>query len=367
MINYNKVKIKEALNLEDIFTLLTEFGGEPEYTNFGIISTTICHNPPGVGSRKLYYYINSTMFTCYTGCNGSFDIFELICKVAKIQWQEEYDLNAAVRWVARRFGISGDFVDGADEDALPDWKIFANYDKLKEINKSYNLQELPEYNSNILSIFNYKVKIEPWLKEGITQEVIEKAQIGYYPGKDQITIPHFDQAGRFIGLRGRTLIKEDAEIYGKYRPITINHKLYNHPLGLNLYSLNWSKENIKAIKKVIIFESEKSCLKYASYFGWENNLSVAVCGSNLSVHQMQLLLNYNVEEIIIAFDKQFQELNTDESKLWEKKLTNIYDKYHNDVLITFMWDKWNLLGYKDSPIDCGMDNFLYLFKNRIII
>ena len=367
MIDYNKAKVKEALELEDIFALLNEFGGEPEYTSFGIISTTICHNLPGEGSRKLYYYINSTMFTCFTECNGSFDIFELVCKVAKIQWKEEYDLNAAVRWVARRFGISGDSVDGADEDALPDWKIFANYDKIKEINKNHNVQELPEYDPKILSIFNYNIKIEPWLEEGITQEVIEKACIGYYPGKDQITIPHYDQNGRFIGLRGRTLIKEEAEIYGKYRPISINHKLYNHPLGLNLYGLNWSKDNISQMKKAIIFESEKSCLKYASYFGWDNNLSVAVCGSNLSVNQMQLLLEKNVEEIIIAFDKQYQEINTEESKHWEKKLLGIYKKYHNDILITFMWDKWNLLGYKDSPIDCGMDNFLYLFKNRIIL
>ena len=121
------------------------------------------------------------------------------------------------------------------------------------------------------------------------------------------------------------------------------------------------------MKKAIIFESEKSCLKYASYFGWENNLSVAVCGSNLSINQMQLLLNDNVEEIIIAFDKQFQNNNTDESKQWEKKLIGIYKKYKNDTLISFLWDKWGLLGYKDSPIDCGKDNFLYLFKNRIIL
>lgn len=367
MIDYNKTKIKEALTLEDVFVLLQEWGGDPEYTNFGIISATICHNAPGEGSRKLYYYINSTMFTCYTGCSGSFDIFELVRKVAKIQWKEEYDLNAAVRWVARRFGIAGESVDGEDTDMLPDWKIFANYDKVKEINERRALQTLPEYDLSILDIFNYNVKIEPWLEENITQEVIEKARIGYYPGKDQITIPHYDQTGRFIGLRGRTLVKEEAEIYGKYRPIQINRKLYNHPLGLNLYSLNWSKDNIKSMKKAIIFESEKSCLKYASYFGWENNISVAVCGSNLSMNQMQLLLEDNVEEIIIAFDKQFKELNTEESKQWERKLMSIYNKYKNDVLISFLWDKWDLLGYKDSPIDRDKDTFLYLFKNRIII
>lgn len=32
-----------------------------------------------------------------------------------------------------------------------------------------------------------------------------------------------------------------------------------------------------------------------------------------------------------------------------------------------MFDKWNLLGYKDSPIDKGPDTFLELFERRIII
>ena len=58
MISFDKSKIKESLSTENIFDLLTEWGGDPEYTDFGILSTTICHNVPGEGSRKLYYYEN---------------------------------------------------------------------------------------------------------------------------------------------------------------------------------------------------------------------------------------------------------------------------------------------------------------------
>lgn len=99
------------------------------------------------------------------------------------------------------------------------------------------------------------------------------------------------------------MCKSEAEVYGKYRPIKINNQLYNHPLGLNLYGLNWNKQAIQKMKKVIVFESEKSVLKYATYFGWNNNISVACCGSNISSHQIQLLLDCGVEEIIIAFDR----------------------------------------------------------------
>lgn len=108
MLNYDKTEIKEQLTTDDIFNLLVDWGGEPEYTSFGIISQTICHNPPQEGSRKLYYYSNSGLFHCFTGCeNPSFDIFELIIKIMDIQKNIKWDLNQAVRFVAMRFGITG--------------------------------------------------------------------------------------------------------------------------------------------------------------------------------------------------------------------------------------------------------------------
>jgi len=100
-------------------------------------------------------------------------------------------------------------------------------------------------------------------------------------------------------------------------------------------------------------------------FGIENDLSVAVCGSSLINYQVQLLLDLGVEEIIIAFDKQFKEIGDDEWKLWTKKLQELHKKYSPMIQISFMFDKWDLLGYKDSPIDCGKDIFMKLFKERI--
>lgn len=369
MINYDKTEIKEQLTLEQHFELLSEWGGNPEYTNFGIISETICHNEPGEGSRKLYLYSNSWLYICYTGCEeGRFDIFELVRKVARIQWNEDYDLNDAVRWIARRFGISGKFEDGQESDKIEDWRLLASYDRIKEIEIN-NQPEiiLKEYDEEILERFNYSVKIEPWIQEGITQMAIDKARIGFYPGRDQITIPHFDKDNKFIGLRGRTLVKEEAELYGKYRPIKVNKQMYNHPLGMNLYGFNWNKENIKLFQKAIVFESEKAVLLYASYFGWENNISVACCGSNLSNYQLQLLMDAGAKEIIIAFDRQFQEIGDKEFKHLTKNLTKIHQKYNNKVNISFIFDKNMITSYKASPIDEGKDKFLTLFKERITL
>lgn len=364
MKTYNKHEVRKKLSIEQIYSLLEEWGGLPEYTNFGIISATICHNPPGEGSRKLYYYSNTDLFHCFTGCaDPSFDIFQLLVKIAKIQWGKEYDLNDAVRYIAIRFGLAGEAE--LEDDSLIDWKTFNSYDRVQALEiKDYHV-ELKEYDPIILDRLNYKVRIEPWLREGITQEVIEKARIGYFPGSAQITIPHFDKDGRFIGLRGRALAQQDIDMYGKYRPMIINRQQYNHPLGMNLYNINNSKDNIQQTGRAIIFEGEKSSLLYQSYFGFENDISVACCGSNISAYQIQLLLDFNVKEITVAFDRQFQEIGDEEFKHLTNNLTKIHDRYKNYVDISFIFDKKMRTGYKDSPVDCGKDIFLQLWKERI--
>ena len=185
MIIFDKQEIKDALTQDNVLDIFQEFGGDPEITNFGLISTTICHNPIGEGSRKLYWYKNTGLCHCYTGCDEpNFDIFELVIKVMKIQRNEEYDLNDAVRWVASRFGFSGREEDAPETGQLEDWKVLAAYDRIKNIDNTTTKVELKEYNYDILERFNYGVKIRPWLDEGISQEVLENAIIGYYPGGD---------------------------------------------------------------------------------------------------------------------------------------------------------------------------------------
>jgi hypothetical protein len=77
MLVFDKQEIKDNLSLDDIRDLLEEWGGEPEYCPTGLISKTICHNALSEdSSRKLYYYSNTALFRCYTGCEEPvFDIF----------------------------------------------------------------------------------------------------------------------------------------------------------------------------------------------------------------------------------------------------------------------------------------------------
>ena len=112
------------------------------------------------------------------------------------------DLNDAVRYIAAKHGYGGRLEDTPEESELQDWAILSNYDRIQNVELGEKkVVTLKEYDDVILERFNYDLKIGPWLREEISQEAIEQSRIGFYPGGDQITIPHFDAEGRSVGLR----------------------------------------------------------------------------------------------------------------------------------------------------------------------
>lgn len=378
--HYDKDKIKESLSLDQVFELLQEFGAEPEIRGENIVCKTICHNGAGNGSKKLNYYSNTNLFRCYTECTELFDVFDLVSKVKDLEGirlplytreglienGRSWELFDSVKFIADFFGFSPEVVESLSK--LEDWKILSRLEKIEE-NKNAVVEKqsmiLKEYDDKILKNLP-KPLIVPWIEENMTQEVLESRGISYNPISQAIVIPHWDMNSRLVGIRERTLILED-EKYGKYRPSFINGQLYNHPLSFTLYNLNFSKENIKKIKKVFVFESEKSCLLYASYFGKDNDLSVAVCGSNLISYQFQILMDLGVQEICICFDKDYKDKKDSKFTKFIKKLKDMNNKYGSCCKLSFLFDKGEALGYKCSPIDCGSKKFLQLYKNRIIL
>ena len=380
MKTFNKDKIKNSLSIEQVFDLVSELGGEPTMYNGYFISETICHNHPGNGSHKLYYYNNTKLFRCYTECNDTFDIFQLVCKVKniaqeyKIRYNEEgkesyreWSLFDAIQFVATYYGFEAEnekFFEKRIE--LQDWEILNKYEA-NNLEKQRQIINLHIYEDGEKILKNLpRPRLKEWEDEGIIPQVTAAANICYDPHNNGIIIPHYDINNNLIGIRTRTLIKEQEQ-YGKYKPAILNGKMYNHPLGFNLYNLNHSQRQIKDFKKVFVFESEKSCLKYASYFGINSDLSVAICGNALNNYQVSLLLSLGVQEIIIALDKQYKHIGDEEWKRWTQKFYQIYNKYGKEVQISYMFDFDKYLDYKDSPIDKGEEVFLTLYKNRIFL
>lgn len=364
MIQYDKDIIKSELTLEQVFDVLTELGGEPTYSSFGIISRTICHNYAHEGSRKLYYYENSHLFNCFTGCGETFDIFELIIKAKKIQENKDLTLMKAIFYLVYKFNLTGNY-SKEEKYEIDDWEMLKHFDSIRA-ESSNSFISLPEYNKDILNHFTHPI-IEPWERDGISRQVMQEHDIGFYAGDSQITIPHYDINGRLIGIRGRALVQADAEMFGKYRPLYINGVLYNHPLRYNLYNLNNSKGNIKRLKKALIVEGEKGTLLYSTYFGKENDISVAICGSSVSEYQIALLMSCGAEEIIIAFDRQFQEVGDKEYNHLKDNILKINNNFKNYVNLSFIFDKDMITSYKACPLDEGKDKFYKLFKERIVL
>ena len=357
---YNKDEIKNNLTIHQIFDFLVYLDADPQMKNDNlIVSRTICHNG---NHHKLYYYDNTHLFKCFTDCGETFDIYELVLKV-KSHENLHWELPQAVNHVANFFHISKIETNFDASMLLQDWKVFSNYERINEIDIQKQIVELKEYDDKILT-FLPELYPGPWLREGISAEVMKDRNIKYNPKSCGIVIPHYDQDNKLIGIRERTLVEENEQ-YGKYRPALINKQLYNHPLSFNLYNLNKSKQAISCIEKAIVFEGEKSCLLYASYFGMFNDISVACCGSSFGQYQAKLLIDAGAKEIVIAFDKQFQEKNDDEFKKLIKNLQQIHKKYGHYVKISFMFDKEDILEYKASPIDQGPEVFMNLFRKRI--
>lgn len=360
---YDKDEIKNSLDIESIASLVSHFGGEPIMKEDSFVAKTICHNGIAEGSHKLYYYDNTSLFKCYTTCDDSFDVFELVVKIKKIQEDIDMTLPQAMEYVASFFGIVGELVD--KENRLDDWKILNNYDKIENITLENKIVELKSYPRDMLRYFP-KPRIIPWEQEGIIKEILNLREIAYNPITGGILIPHFNINNQLIGIRERTLLIEN-ESRGKYLPSIINGYQYSHPLSFNLYGIDKAKDNISAMKTAIVVEAEKSVLQYESYFGIENSLACATCGSSLINYQVQLLLSLGVKEIIVGFDKDFEEINDEHYVKVVNKLKNINKKYGGYVKLSFIFDKEGLLDYKNSPLDKGKDIFLHLYKNRIIL
>ena len=123
--------------------------------------------------------------------------------------------------------------------------------------------------------------------------------------KLQIIIPNRDIDGDLVGIRARNFDKYVLDKGMKYSPIKLEKKQYSCPTGYNLYGIYENKEAIERIKKCIIVEGEKSVLLYGSYFGCKNNIALATLGSTLSNYQRDIIIDRDVEETIIAYDKDF--------------------------------------------------------------
>ena len=349
MINYKE--IIDQLDTQKVIKLMEALGVDDYIEKPGyVIFPTVCHNEdPSEASMKLYYYENNHLFVCYTEC-GNMSIFKFLkhyyeCRGIVYDWyQDIYKVVLDCSNYNQSFGFTP-----------------TKYQSIRNTYRAAELQKLPTYPNGILDCFT-KFYPPEWLRDGISREAMDKFDIRYSIPQNKIIIPHYNADGELVGIRGRALNDWEVENVGKYMPVKIEDKWYSHPLSLNLYGLNVTKNNIKETGICFLFEAEKSVMQMESYD--RLNCAAAVCGSQFNKHALKILIkNCHPQEIVICFDKE--ELpGSDE---YFNKLYAIGKKYQNYADFSFIYDREKLLDLKDSPTDKGQEVFERLLQRRVKI
>lgn len=376
----NSNELINSLNEYDIFEVLEDLQADPIMCVDHIEARTVCHNGEGEGSHKLYYYFDKKAWVCYTHHCKIGNIINLVMEVKNWEFHETF------RYLCDKFGLIG---DGESEELL-DLKFFEKFKKTKEKYK-YKLLD-----KNVLNIY-YPFYHQTWIDDHITIEAMQKYNILFNVKNNRIIIPHYNLEGELIGVRRRNLLESEV-VKGKYMPESYSKETYSHSLGNNIYGLNFQlnpqkTENFEKEgeiiacnrlkspnlaefetrfynKSLILFEAEKSVLQLDGYkLGY---IGGALCGSSLTDGQYKIIIDlinkYDIEEIIIAMDKEYEEDGDDLSEFYARRIReNMVNKLLPYVDVSVIWDKEGVLDYKDSPTDKGKEAFVKLLNTRIQI
>ena len=345
---------KDIINLlseQDIINLLINLGSKyPQKMNDSLIFSTICHCG---NSHKLYYYISSKQFYCYTYCGAIGNIFNLVGKILGLDFASSY------KYICQFYNISSEYKSQETNDRVDNSFIR----KFNEQNKIYNLKT---YDSKVLNHFD-KLYHLSWLKDNITKETMNVFNIRYDILNNRIIIPHYNFNGELVGIRCRNLNENEVLKGRKYMPIFIEDRMYNYPTHAVLYGLHITKEAIKKYKRVYIVESEKAVMQLHSYYK-DECIAVACSGSTISKYQIDLLLNLGVEECVLCLDKDFEEIGSKEDILNRNKITKAFiSKLAPYFKLELIWDFNNRLNKNDSPTDKGKLVFEELLKERLFV
>lgn len=362
---YDKNEILKALTKEQVIKIVTDLGSDGYKTDSSgnLIFQTVCH---GGNSYKLYYYHEATdkyagrTFHCYTGCSGSFSVYELVIRAKRTQGIT-YTWYQAVSYVANQINMK-------PVEHIKIQKHICDMSWLKKFNKNkrFEIIDCNPINEHFLELFEYTPH-EAFLNDHISRETLSMFEISYWGKTNQIVIPHRDRNQNLIGIRGRYLDDEDIENIGKYVPLNIENNFLSHKLSYNLYGIHINQNKIKACRKCLLLESEKGVMQNHSYFG-DDDFSLAVCGSEISKEQIKLLLDYlKIEELILGFDKEYKDPYGWDGDLYKNKLFKKIRSIIPYCKVSIIWDKNGWLNYKDAPTDKGKDVLLNLLDNKIEI
>lgn len=302
---------------------------QPDGDNVGGVIIKVC--------SQLNYYSYSRRINIEDGK----DIFNLIEDIKKVKFID------AVKYVHKLLGLEFKYSPKKKEPEKPKFDPLAVFKKATSKRRVCNVEDIKFLDEDILDDFYPGIHIDLF-REGIIKKTIDKFHLGYsYKWKRTIFPHYYWLTGQLMGYNARTSV-DNYELFDipKYFITPGMHK------EINLYGL-W--ENMKDIEEqhiIVIGESEKSVLKRDSR---GDSTWVALSGKNISEEQVRIILGLNVNEIVIALDKD----------VIEEEIWSICEKFFRQRKTSYIWDKHDLLNAKDAPADAPNKIYNYLFKYRI--
>ena len=360
--NFIHELLYERMTLDDYEVIMRRLGANKRGDRYN----TICHNING-GGYNLAFNKETRSFCCFSECSCSYSLLSLIKKRRELLG-EPCSTYQSLKWLCNELGIEFNF---KEEVKQVNTNIYKWQNSLLKYTKNKNKNiELRVYNKKILNYFP-KIYHTDWIDYGISEEVLDKYNIGWYNYKQQITIPCYRQNGDLIGIRVRNM---NPEIDIKYIPLQLlDGTEFNFPTNEVFYGENFNWTNVQRTKSVILVESEKTVMKYESWYGAKNNICLGLYGSVLSNAKLKKLLSWNCETFYICLDSDFEsiEYSNNDGKItsyekFEKKVMNIYNKlkpYAKSVYVIY-----NNLGfencYKYSITDYTREQFEKIWNNK---
>lgn len=224
-----------------------------------------------------------------------------------------------------------------------------------------------------------------WAKiDGISPVIMQKFDVKFDTSSRGIFLPHHNILGDIVGVYLRSFLplrKQVREKHpdmpyselikfprAKYVPVlrppekqTEDKTSWSFPNSKNLYGLHLAADGIKESGIAIIFEGGKSVMLGHQY-GYPYCVATHTYGAHLN--HISMLIECGAKEIVLAFDKQYEDENGKQYELYEHKTRELAKKIKNYVNVSRIASHNNEISYKDAPIDCGAEIFADLFNRR---
>lgn len=288
-------------------------------------------------------YLNCKNYTREKEFDENADLLTLVQYNKSIN-NKNFSFFDTVKYVHKLLGLPLTFKKQEEKKEVVDPLYI--FKKVKSKRKRQNVLDIQVIDESELQDFIPHVHID-FFREGIMPWSVKKFGLAYsYKFKRNVIPLRYWLTGELLGFNMRTSVENYDMFDIKKYFITPNY-----PKQMNLFGLWENKENIQEKGYVVVYEAEKSVLKRDSL---NDSTGVAVSGHEISDEQVKILIGLNCE-IIIAFDKDID----------IEHIRHCCEKFYGIRKVSYIWDKYDLLGEKDSPADAQNKIFEFLMQYRI--